>query len=61
MTIKKAETFRDWTIHLDTEEVDELMYALDRAIHMDEGQDDFISKLHAESCKCILNVLNSKG
>ena len=61
MTIRKAETFRDWTISLNTEEVYELMYALDAAIQRYSKQDDFISKSHTDSFKHMLDVLNNKN
>ena len=34
MTIKQLESFRDWAIHLNTSEVNELIYALGVAIQV---------------------------
>lgn len=60
MTIKQLESFRDWVIHLNTSDVNELIYALGVAIQVNSEYDDCIAKDHLDKCKHMQDVLRSR-
>ena len=60
MTIRHLESFRDWAIHLNTDDVNELIYALGVAIQVNSEYDDCISKLHVDTCKHMQDVLRNR-
>lgn len=60
MTIKQLESFRDWVIHLNTSEVNELIYALGVAIQVNSEYDDCIAKDHMDRCKHIQDALRNR-
>ena len=60
MTIKQLESFRDWAIHLNTSEVNELIYALGVAIQVNSEYDDWMAKEHVDTCRHMQNVLRNR-
>ena len=60
MTIKQLESFRDWVIHLNTSDVNELIYALGVAIQVNAEYDDCIAKDHLDKCKHMQDVLRNR-
>lgn len=60
MTIRHLESFRDWAIHLNTDDINELIYALGVAIQVNSEYDDCISKLHVDTCKHMQDVLRNR-
>ena len=60
MTIKQLESFRDWVIHLNTSDVNELIYALGVAIQVNSEYDDCIAKDHEAKCRHMQDVLRNR-
>ena len=60
MTIRHLESFRDWAIHLNTSDVNELIYALGVAIQVNSEYDDCISKEHVDTCRHMQDVLRNR-
>lgn len=60
MTIRHLESFRDWAIRLNTDDVNELIYALGVAIQVNSEYDDWMAKEHVDTCRHIQNVLRNR-
>ena len=60
MTIRHLESFRDWAIHLNTDDVNELIYALGVTIQVNSEYDDCISKMHVDICRHMQDVLRNR-
>ena len=60
MIIRHLESFRDWAIHLNTDDVNELIYALGVAIQVNSEYDDCISKMHVDICRHMQDVLRNR-
>lgn len=60
MTIRHLESFRDWAIHLNTDAVNELIYALGVAIQVNSEYDNWMAKEHVATCRHIQNVLRNR-